>query len=194
MEITLNIFQIILFNCLFLAFSGVFFAENSMHAILFLILAFVVSANYLILLQQEFLALLFLIIYVGAIAVLFLFVIIMLNLKIYPNVAANFFIVGSTFIFSGILYFFFDVNFIPFYNTYFFDSILEYDSLSNILVVGQMLYNGYLILVLLAGLVLLLALVGALVLTITFNTSKVSDSNVSHSLDTTLLKVYTFND
>lgn len=194
MEITLNIFQIILFNCLFLAFSGVFFAENSMHAILFLILAFVVSANYLVLLQQEFLALLFLIIYVGAIAVLFLFVIIMLNLKIYPNVAANFFILGSTVIFSGVFYFFFDINFIPFYKIYFFDSVLEYDSLSNILVIGQMLYNSYLILVLLAGLVLLLALVGALVLTITFNPLKVLNLNTSYDLDTTLLKIYTYND
>ena len=56
--------------------------KNSVHAVLFLVLSFICSSGILILFQCEFLALMFLIIYVGAIAVLFLFVVMMLDLKL----------------------------------------------------------------------------------------------------------------
>ena len=60
----------------------VIFAENPVHSVLFLILSFFNVSCILLLFQVEFLSLLFLIIYVGAIAVLFLFVIMMLNVKV----------------------------------------------------------------------------------------------------------------
>ena len=56
--------------------------KNSLYSVLFLILCFLFASGILIILECEFLALLFLIIYVGAIAILFLFVIMMLSLKI----------------------------------------------------------------------------------------------------------------
>jgi len=57
-------------------------AKNPIHSILFLVLVFFNVAGLLILLGVDFLAMLLLIVYVGAVAVLFLFVIMMLNVKI----------------------------------------------------------------------------------------------------------------
>ena len=56
-------------------------SENPVHSVLFLILAFFNSAGLLLLLEVEFLAMLLVIVYVGAVAVLFLFVVMMLNIK-----------------------------------------------------------------------------------------------------------------
>ena len=57
-------------------------ARNPIHSVLFMILVFVNVIFLLICLQAEFLALTFVIVYVGAVAVLFLFVVMMLNIKI----------------------------------------------------------------------------------------------------------------
>ena len=57
-------------------------ARNPVHSVLFLILAFFNTAGLLILMEMEFLSLIFVVVYVGAIAVLFLFVVMMLNVKI----------------------------------------------------------------------------------------------------------------
>ena len=59
----------------------VIISKNPIHSILSLILVFFNAASLLILLGAEFLAMLFVIVYVGAVAVLFLFVIMMLNIK-----------------------------------------------------------------------------------------------------------------
>jgi len=56
-------------------------SRNPIHSVLFLVLVFFNVSGLLILLGVEFLALLFLIVYVGAIAVLFLFIIMMLDIK-----------------------------------------------------------------------------------------------------------------
>nr|YP_008802530.1 NADH dehydrogenase subunit 6 [Monomastix sp. OKE-1]AGZ90183.1 NADH dehydrogenase subunit 6 [Monomastix sp. OKE-1] len=57
-------------------------AKNPVHSVLFLILVFCNAAGLLILLNLDFFAMIFLIVYVGAIAVLFLFVVMMLNIKL----------------------------------------------------------------------------------------------------------------
>jgi len=57
-------------------------ARNPVHSVLFLILTFCNAAGLLILLNLDFFALIFLVVYVGAIAVLFLFVVMMLNIKL----------------------------------------------------------------------------------------------------------------
>ena len=58
-------------------------ARNPVHSVLFLILVFFNAAGLLILLGLDFFAMIFLVVYVGAIAVLFLFVVMMLNVKIF---------------------------------------------------------------------------------------------------------------
>jgi NADH-quinone oxidoreductase subunit J len=57
----------------------VLFAKNPVHAVLFLILAFFNAAGLFVLLNAEFLAMLLVIVYVGAVSVLFLFVVMMLD-------------------------------------------------------------------------------------------------------------------
>ncbi|MDM5147643.1 NADH-quinone oxidoreductase subunit J [Candidatus Persebacteraceae bacterium Df01] len=61
---------------------GVIFARNPVHASLFLVLAFVSSAGLWMTLQAEFLALAIILVYVGAVMVLFLFVIMMLDINL----------------------------------------------------------------------------------------------------------------
>ena len=72
------------FFCFFVLFSAfmVIRAKNPVYSVLFLILVFCNSAGLILLLNLDFFALIFLIVYVGAIAVLFLFVVMMLNIKL----------------------------------------------------------------------------------------------------------------
>ena len=73
----------LLFGALSILFSlFVVISKNPVHSILSLILVFFNAASLLIILGAEFLAMLFVIVYVGAVAVLFLFVIMMLNVKL----------------------------------------------------------------------------------------------------------------
>lgn len=60
----------------------VILSKNPIYSVIFLILAFCNATGLLLLLKVEFIAMMFIIIYVGAIAVLFLFVVMMLNIKI----------------------------------------------------------------------------------------------------------------
>ena len=77
-------------NILFCVFTGlailsatmVISIKNPVHSVLFLILSFISSAGLLFLLEIEFISLIFIVVYVGAIAVLFLFVVMMLDIKI----------------------------------------------------------------------------------------------------------------
>ena len=83
--------SILLFSSLFMITS-----KSSVHSVLFLVLTFVCSSILLFLIECEFVSFLFLIIYVGAIAIFFLFVVMMLDVKVdeAPNKYINFFIFG----------------------------------------------------------------------------------------------------
>ncbi len=78
-------FQIFLFYAfaavLVGAALGVIFSKNPVHAILFLVLAFFQSAVLWLLAEAEFLAIVLVLVYVGAVMVLFLFVVMMLDVK-----------------------------------------------------------------------------------------------------------------
>ena len=75
-------FIYIFFIMQIVASMGVILAKNTVQSILFLIIVFLITTNIFIIIGAEFLALFILIIYVGAISVLFLFVIMMLNLRL----------------------------------------------------------------------------------------------------------------
>ena len=79
--VTLNLFYL-LAGIALISSIMVISARNPVHSVLFLILAFFNAAGLLILMEMEFLSLIFIVVYVGAIAVLFLFVVMMLNVKI----------------------------------------------------------------------------------------------------------------
>lgn len=155
----------------------VFISKNPVHSVLFLILTFCNASGILFLFNAEFLGLVFIIIYVGAIAVLFLFVVMMLNVKIYSSNILFY----LPFIFLGCFIMILQIFLIlekTFTNSTFCVSDLPYnfdnylDSLSSIDVLGQSLYNYYLLCFLLAGLILLVAMIGAIVLTLNFRSHR----------------------
>ena len=77
-----NLLFFIFSSILILSAIAIITVKNSIYSVLFLVLNFITAAGLLLLLECEFLSLLFIIIYVGAIAVLFLFVVMMLDVKI----------------------------------------------------------------------------------------------------------------
>lgn len=143
--------------------------QNPVHSILFLILAFSSSAIILFLFSVDFLGIIFILIYVGAIAVLFLFVVMMLNVKITKLSDSYILPVLLLIIFLLLTQFllFFE-NIFYFHNQFMFNNNYFFDDLSNIDVLGQGLYNNFLICFLLAGVVLLVAIIGSISLTLKF--------------------------
>ena len=173
---------------LFYFFSGVALfsaimvisARNPVHSVLFLILVFCNSAGLLILLEAEFLALRFIVVYVGAIAVLFLFVVMMLNVKIteiqdevlqYLPIGG---LIGIVFLLE--IFLIIEGDFVSLINpnqdnTVYIDWFAQIDSISNIQTLGNVLYTDYVLFFLLAGVILLIAMVGAIVLTMSTRSS-----------------------
>jgi NADH-quinone oxidoreductase subunit J len=160
-------------------------SQNSIYSVLFLVLSFVSSSSILFLLECEYISLIFIIIYVGAIAVLFLFVVMMLDVKtIYlAKDSLKYFPFGS---FLGIVFLIeilivvpstFELN-NPYTTSFLANSYLDWfnklDYFTEIISIGHLLYTDYVIQFLLAGNILLLATIGpvALVLVRRVETTK----------------------
>nr|YP_009114091.1 NADH dehydrogenase subunit 6 [Palmaria palmata]AHB62154.1 NADH dehydrogenase subunit 6 [Palmaria palmata] len=147
---------------------------NAVHSVLFLILVFCNVAGLLLLSGAEFLAFMLLIVYVGAIAVLFLFVVMMLNVKPSSFKIKNWSKVPlSLIIFSSLVFQLvsgLNVNF-EFVNSDFLSSlhwnnwVLENNGLNNVEVIGRVLYTEFSFIFISSGFILLIAMVGAIVLT-----------------------------
>jgi len=167
--------------CLLLFLSGlmVAFSANPVESVLFLILTFFNAGAILIMFNAEFLGLIFIIVYVGAIAVLFLFVIMMLNVKMHQNTFSSLVKQNIGYVIIGLFLasFLIETGYLCLQSVFRSQSLtsginnsaLLIDSLNNIDVLGQVLYNYYLVCFLVAGLILLVALVGAIILTLRFN-------------------------
>ena len=150
-------------------------ARNTIHCVLFLILAFLNAAALFIMLGAEFLAMILIIVYVGAIAVLFLFVVMMLNIdqqnqqnkaKFKQDLIKH---LPLILIVGGI--FFFEIFTIIKYSSAANDNLmikfLPIDSqTSNINAIGQVLYTDFFYPFQMAGAILFVAMIGAIVLTI----------------------------
>nr|UAD89901.1 NADH dehydrogenase subunit 6 [Gracilariopsis chorda] len=146
--------------------------SNAVHSVLFLILVFCNIAGLLLLLGAEFLSFMLLIVYVGAIAVLFLFVVMMLNIK-KTSTKLSFFSIGPI----GIITFFilfnqllgvfndFDTFGLKQKDLIWISWITEHNNLTNIQAVGKVFYTEYSFLFILSGLILLVAMLGAIILT-----------------------------
>ena len=146
-------------------------SRNPVHSVLWLILSFLSSAGLFILLGAEFLAMLLIIVYVGAVAVLFLFVVMMLNVAHQKN---TFFksTHGSRHIPIGLLVsliIFFELVIVVGgwkYKPDLINSIsLEISEVSNTHSIGYVLYTDYIHLFQLSGMILLVAMIGAIILT-----------------------------
>ena len=175
--VTLNLFYL-LAGIALISSIMVISARNPVHSVLFLILAFFNAAGLLILMEMEFLSLIFIVVYVGAIAVLFLFVVMMLNVKIseVEDEVLQYLPVGGTIglIFLFLIFFIIEGDFVSFNgqaNSIYLYCFQQVDVVSNIETLGQLLYTEYLVYFLLAGVILLVAMVGAIVLTMSTRTS-----------------------
>jgi len=165
------------FSLIFLC-SLVFLVDNPVHSVLCLILAFLNAAIILLLLEVDFLGIAFMVIYVGAIAILFLFCVMMLNIKRYIFDEK-----GSYLISSLLGFIFFLETFIAVFKvfSYFPEdddsefSFFTFDSLDDINTMGQILYNYYVSCFLISGLVLLVAMIGSIVLTLNFTSRRKSE-------------------
>lgn len=144
---------------------------NPVHSVLFLILVFFNSAGILLLLGLEFFAMSILIVYIGAIAVLFLFVVMMLNIKLESFVENKYRYLPIGALLGGI--FLFEMfciidpalggqpEFAPKVVNW-FDVI---STATNVETIGLCIYTFYSGYFLMAGLILLIAMVGAIALT-----------------------------
>jgi NADH-quinone oxidoreductase subunit J len=144
--------------------------RNTIYSVMFLILAFFNAAGLFILLGAEFLAMLLVIVYVGAIAVLFLFVVMMLNVDDGEKVKQGFNkYKWLVFLVATIL--FVEIGLILDHSTTLFGSnvvtSLAIDpSISNTAAIGNVLYTQFIFPFQLSGMVLFVAMIGAIVLTL----------------------------
>jgi NADH-quinone oxidoreductase subunit J len=150
-------------------------SENPVHSVLFLILAFFNAAGLLLLLEVEFLAMLFIIVYVGAVVVLFLFVVMMLNIKAShePRDVLKYLPVGTLIglIFLLEIFLVVDGNLISLLNpSDASPAIMEWsqkvDQITNVEALGQIMYTYYFYFFLAASIILLVSMVGAITLTL----------------------------
>ena len=147
----------------------VIFANNPVHSVLWLILTFFSVAGFFILVGAEFLALLLMIVYVGALAVLFLFVVMMLNISFagLRSGLAQFLPFG---ILIGIVIFVeLILAFVPWE---FKEQAINNRSAAidtaedNTVALGKIVYTDYFLLFQCAGIILLIAMIGSIVLTL----------------------------
>ena len=149
--------------------AAVVFAKNPVHAVLFLILTFFNAAGLFVLLDAEFLAMLLVVVYVGAVAVLFLFVVMMLDVD-FAELKAGFIknapfgaLVGGVVLAELIaLYAFKGLGSAPGKVA----AAAVPSGLSNTEALGQILYTKYVYFFQASGMVLLVAMIGASVLTL----------------------------
>ncbi len=145
-------------------------ARNPVHAVMFLILAFINAAGLFLLLGAEFLAMLLIIVYVGAVAVLFLFVVMMLDvdfaelragyMKYFPvGAIIGFIVLGELMALFGAWKTDGGISVTP--KTPIPDAAI----ITNTEAIGLVLYTEYIFYFEVVGIILLTAMVGAIVLT-----------------------------
>src|SRR5258707_2265860 len=148
-------------------------ARNPVHSVLFLILAFVNSAGLFMLLGAEFLAMILVVVYVGAVAVLFLFVVMMLDVDFVQlrQGFLNYLPIGALIgvvLLAELLIVLSGWYFAPQATTAPVAPISR--APSNTAALGAILYTRYILLFQAAGMVLLVAMIGAIVLTLRHKT------------------------
>ena len=143
-------------------------ARNPVHSVLWLILTFLSAAGLFVLMGAEFVAMLLIIVYVGAVAVLFLFVVMMLDIdfselkaemtKYTPFGVLICLVVGAEFIAVVSVW----------HSSTGAEGLRQAvtpDNIQNTKALGELLYDKYVLLFMLSAMVLLVAMIGAIVLT-----------------------------
>ena len=145
--------------------------KNPVYSVLFLILAFLNAAGIFVILHAEFLAMILIIVYVGAVAVLFLFVVMMLDIKttIEKSNILQYMPIGLFigFVFIAELVIVLINTKLELSNMQILSNPLnKFAELSNTKAIGSVLYTDYILHFQLAGVILLVAMIGSIVLTL----------------------------
>ena len=179
MNFTLSLFY--LFSFLLVSSALVVVStRNMVHAVLFLVLAFINASALFILLGAEFLAMLLIVVYVGAIAVLFLFVIMMLNIDVRIKAEINrkrpiLILVGIIMLCEILL-----ITKFSAVKSYATSSLFPIPSdITNTQAIGNILYTDFILPFQLAGAVLFVAMIGAIVLTLRDETRFIKKQNIT---------------
>ena len=145
-------------------------SKNSVHSVLFLILSFVNAAGLFVLLGAEFLAMILLVVYVGAVAVLFLFVVMMLDIN-YIKLREGFLQYLPFGVLLGIVLIV-ELGIAFFTETFSEMSLVESAQMPEITItentklLGFVLYTKYFYLFQISGIILLVAMIGSITLTL----------------------------
>ena len=146
-------------------------SRNPVHSVLFLILAFVNAAGLFVLMGAEFLAMILVVVYVGAVAVLFLFVVMMLDVD-FAALREGFLQYLPIGALIGVI---FAIELVLVVGTWAIDPALirapaaaipPAEQVTNTAAIGRVLYTQYFLYFQAAGLILLVAMIGAIVLTL----------------------------
>ena len=169
---TISLLTFYLFSTVILLSSlMVISAKNPVHSVLFLILSFINAAGIFVILHAEFLAMILIIVYVGAVAVLFLFVVMMLDIKSsiskenilqYMPIGL---LVGLVFIAELVIVLIntkLDLTSIQILS----NPMSNFVGQSNTEAIGSVLYTNYILYFQLSGIILLVAMIGSIVLTL----------------------------
>jgi NADH:ubiquinone oxidoreductase subunit 6 (subunit J) len=182
----------LIFNLLFLGFSTnlilccllTITAYNSISALVALIIAFINTTCLFFLMQLEFIGLLFLIVYVGAIAVLFLFSVMLFNLKdVIRSKTKSFFFKNVILLISLYIFYLFLFQFFiniagdnmpnNLINCYFNNTnelintsqnLTSFLANTELIYLGEVLYNKYCLYLILTAVILLITMIGAVIL------------------------------
>ena len=167
----MNFFFILFSSVTILSSLAVISSRNPVHSVLFLILAFLNAAGIFVILHAEFLAMILIIVYVGAVAVLFLFVVMMLDFKTslekdnilqYMPIGL---LIGLVFIAELVIVLIntrLDLSNIQILS----NPLDNFSDQSNTEAIGSILYTNYVLYFQLSGVILLVAMVGSIVLTL----------------------------
>ncbi len=165
----------IVFLCLavmiFLAGLLVIFSKNPVQSVLFLVVVFCLSAQLFVLLEVDFLAMVLIIVYVGAIAVLFLFIVMMLNIRVVElsEILNRYFplatIVGFLIFFEIVFSLYFSIGY-SYSTVLYVDWYKSFLSHSNVVSLGLVLYSYFSPFLIISGILLLLAMISSIMLTL----------------------------
>ena len=164
---------------------SVIFSKNPVNSVLFLVLAFLNSTFLFILIGAEFVGIILAIVYIGAVAILFLFVVMMLDIQITSLMFNIKRYVPLALLFAGVILA--EIIYLTVFKSSKSNISEIVRSSNNTEEIGNVLYTKYFIDFQLSGIVLLLAMIGAIVLTHVYRPSikrqNIDKQNTTYSKD-----------
>ena len=164
---------------------SVIFSKNPVNSVLFLVLAFLNSTFLFILIGAEFVGIILAIVYIGAVAILFLFVVMMLDIQITTLMFNIKKYIPLALLFAGVILA--EIIYLTVFKSSKSNISEIVRSSNNTEEIGNVLYTKYFIDFQLSGIVLLLAMIGAIVLTHVYRPSikrqNIDKQNTTYSKD-----------